>query len=51
MRIGKTLTTVLILRMMSRRFRDADVREHDVPYGPSAPPPEPIAAPEEATRV
>ena len=45
------VTTVLILRMMSRRFRDRDVREHDVPYGPSGPPPEHTVAPEEATRV
>jgi cytochrome d ubiquinol oxidase subunit I len=45
------ITTVLILRMMSRRFRERDVREHDVPYGPSGPTPEPAAAPDEATRV
>jgi len=36
------VTTVLVLRMMSRRFREGGGRsgEADVPYGPS----EPIAA-------
>jgi len=33
------VTTVLVLRGMSRRWRIAgDVDETDVPYGPSAPP-------------
>jgi hypothetical protein len=34
------VTTVLILRNLSRRFRDRTVAEHDVPYGPSGPAPE-----------
>jgi cytochrome d ubiquinol oxidase subunit I len=37
--IGVGVTTVLILRNMSRRFRDRTVAEHDVPYGPSGPAP------------
>jgi cytochrome d ubiquinol oxidase subunit I len=45
------ITTVLILRMMSKRFRDHGLREHDVPYGPSSTTPEDMVAPEEATRV
>jgi len=32
--IGLAVTTVLILRKMSKRFRDHDVGEQDVPYGP-----------------
>jgi cytochrome d ubiquinol oxidase subunit I len=43
--LGLGVTTVLILRKMSRRFRECGVAEQDVPYGPSAPPP----VPEEAT--
>jgi cytochrome d ubiquinol oxidase subunit I len=35
--IGLGVTTVLILRNMSRRFRDRTVAEYDVPYGPSGP--------------
>jgi cytochrome d ubiquinol oxidase subunit I len=46
--VGLGVTTVLILRKMSRRFRERDVGEHDVPYGPSAPPP-PVPAPDEVT--
>jgi cytochrome d ubiquinol oxidase subunit I len=46
--IGLGITTVLILRKMSKRFRERGVAEHDVPYGPSAPPPE-ATAPEEVT--
>jgi len=40
--LGLGVTTVLVLRMMSRRFREGGGRsgEADVPYGPS----EPIAA-------
>ena len=37
--VGLGVTTVLILRNMSRRFRDRTVAEHDVPYGPSGPAP------------
>jgi cytochrome bd ubiquinol oxidase subunit I len=37
--IGLGITTVLILRHMSRRFRERTVAEHEVPYGPSGPPP------------
>jgi cytochrome d ubiquinol oxidase subunit I len=35
--IGLAVTTVLILRSMSRRFREGGVSEHDVPYGPNRP--------------
>jgi cytochrome bd ubiquinol oxidase subunit I len=35
--VGLGATTVLILRLMSRRFRERDVPEHEVPYGPSGP--------------
>jgi len=35
--VGLAITTVLILRLMSRRFRERDVPEHEVPYGPSDP--------------
>jgi len=36
---GLGITTILILRKMSRRFREHTVRDDEVPYGPSAPPP------------
>jgi cytochrome d ubiquinol oxidase subunit I len=48
--IGLGTTTVLILRNMSRRFRDQGVSEQDVPYGPSAPPPN-VLEPVEETLV
>jgi cytochrome d ubiquinol oxidase subunit I len=35
--IGIGVTTVLILRQMSRRFRERELADHDVPYGPRAP--------------
>jgi len=36
--IGVGVTTILVMRGMSRRFRrDTGFDEHDVPYGPSAP--------------
>jgi cytochrome d ubiquinol oxidase subunit I len=36
--IGLGVTTILVLRMMSRRFREGSrVDEADVPYGPSEP--------------
>ena len=35
--IGLGITTILILRTMSKRFRDRDVADHEVPYGPSEP--------------
>ena len=38
---GLGVTTVLVLRNMSRRFRERDVADDEVPYGPSGPPPEP----------
>ena len=41
--LGLGVTTVLILRTMARRFRDRDVGEHEVPYGPSSP--APVASP------
>ena len=34
--IGLGITTVLILRKMSRRFRERGVAEHEVPYGPGS---------------
>ena len=34
--VGLGITTILILRKMSRRFRDRDVGDHEVPYGPRA---------------
>ncbi len=33
--VGLGITTVLILRKMSKRFRDRDVGDDEVPYGPS----------------
>jgi cytochrome d ubiquinol oxidase subunit I len=44
--VGLGITTVLILRKMSKRFRDRDVGDHEVPYGPSDPAP---TTPEEVT--
>jgi cytochrome bd ubiquinol oxidase subunit I len=35
--IGLGITAVLILRNMSRRFRERDVGDEEVPYGPSVP--------------
>jgi cytochrome d ubiquinol oxidase subunit I len=35
--IALAVTTVLILRAMSRRFREREVTEAEVPYGPSEP--------------
>jgi len=36
--IGLGITTILVLRQMSRRFRKGDRSgEHDVPYGPNEP--------------
>jgi cytochrome d ubiquinol oxidase subunit I len=49
--VGLAVTTVLILRQMSRRFRARDVGDHDVPYGPSTPIAEPETPAEETTRV
>jgi cytochrome d ubiquinol oxidase subunit I len=37
---GLGITTVLILRKMSKRFRQRGVAEHDVPYGPRGPVPD-----------
>jgi cytochrome bd ubiquinol oxidase subunit I len=45
--IGLGVTTVLILRNMSRRFRERGVAEQDVPYGPSGPVLPAAPAPEE----
>jgi len=40
--IGLAITTVLVLRLMSKRFRARTVDESDVPYGPTGPvPPSP----------
>ena len=45
------ITTILVLRGMSRRFRRAGgFIDHDAPYAPSAPPEEPSPAREEAVR-
>ena len=35
--VGLGITTVLILRQMSKRFRERGLAEHDVPYGPREP--------------
>ena len=35
--IALAITTILILRNMSRRFRERDVDDHEVPYGPRGP--------------
>ncbi len=45
--IGLGITTVLILRKMSRRFRERGLAEHEVPYGPR----EPLAAAPEDEEV
>ena len=42
--IGLGITTVLILRKMSRRFRERGLAEHEVPYGPREPAAEAPAA-------
>jgi cytochrome bd ubiquinol oxidase subunit I len=45
------ITTILVLRGMSRRFRRAGgFIDHDAPYSPSAPPEEPSPTREEAVR-
>ncbi len=49
--LGLGVTTVLILRTMARRFRDRDVGEHEVPYGPSSPAPTVVEPEQEETRV
>jgi cytochrome d ubiquinol oxidase subunit I len=46
--IGLGITTVLILRLMARRFRERGVSEADVPYGPSSPGAAPAPPVEEA---
>jgi cytochrome bd ubiquinol oxidase subunit I len=38
--LGLGVTTVLILRKMSKRFRERGLAEHEVPYGPRGPAPE-----------
>ena len=46
--IALAITTILILRNMSRRFRERDVDDHEVPYGPRGPDietPDPDAVP------
>jgi cytochrome d ubiquinol oxidase subunit I len=35
--IGLGVTTVLILRKMSRRYRERELTDDEVPYGPRAP--------------
>jgi cytochrome bd ubiquinol oxidase subunit I len=45
------ITTILVLRGMSRRFRRAEgFTEHDGPYGPSEPAAVPATADEEPVR-
>ena len=47
--LGLAVTTILILRNMSRRFRRHDLDDVDVPYGPRPPIAEAeLAVPEEA---
>jgi cytochrome d ubiquinol oxidase subunit I len=47
--IGLGVTTVLILRRMSKRFRVREGPDDDVPYGPSGPAPAPAAESEEVS--
>ena len=49
--VGLGITTILILRKMSRRFRDRDVGDHEVPYGPRGPAPAVAEPEEEVTRA
>jgi cytochrome d ubiquinol oxidase subunit I len=44
--IGLGITTVLILRKMSKRFRERGESDDDVPYGPSAPLPDDSTRPD-----
>jgi hypothetical protein len=37
------VTLVVVLRAMSRRWREADEKEVEVPYGPDAGPPADLA--------
>jgi cytochrome d ubiquinol oxidase subunit I len=39
------IATVVVLRAMSRRWREADVAEDEVPYGPRPPLPEAVESP------
>ncbi|HEY9376432.1 MAG TPA: cytochrome ubiquinol oxidase subunit I, partial [Jiangellaceae bacterium] len=49
--IALGITTILVLRGMSRRFRRAGgFSEHDAPYSPSGPPPEPATVEEEVVK-
>jgi cytochrome d ubiquinol oxidase subunit I len=49
--VALAITTILVLRGMSRRFREAGgFTDHDVPYGPSPPHTSPRAAGQEAVR-
>jgi cytochrome bd ubiquinol oxidase subunit I len=47
--IGLGVTTVLILRKMSKRFRDRELADDEVPYGPSGPVAGPTPEMEEAS--
>jgi cytochrome d ubiquinol oxidase subunit I len=47
--LGLAVTTILILRKMSKRFRERELADDEVPYGPSGPPAEPDRDLEEAS--
>ena len=49
--VGLGITTILILRKMSKRFRERDVADDEVPYGPSSPAPAVAEPDQEATPV
>jgi cytochrome d ubiquinol oxidase subunit I len=49
--IGLAITTILILRKMSARFRGPGIAEHDVPYGPRDPDLAETAPDDEMARV
>jgi cytochrome d ubiquinol oxidase subunit I len=49
--IGLAVTTILILRLMSRRFRERGGSDDDVPYGPSGPNQERAARPDDVVPV
>jgi cytochrome d ubiquinol oxidase subunit I len=49
--LGLAVTTILVLRNLSRRFRVRDGGDDDVPYGPSGPNQPAVALPEDVAKV
>jgi cytochrome d ubiquinol oxidase subunit I len=47
--VGLGTTTILVLRLMSRRFRSGELADHEVPYGPREPGSVEGASPEDPT--